>query len=316
MTTIANQTITETNAAGGILSQLIANSKIKANKAEAGEKLPATVEDLLQEGKALTDAYEGWKITFEAPSDKATWKLIDQVGEFIQKIELLSQEDQTKMKDAMRADINGRSTNPTVNKNTEIEPLVVKFIFKGMIRQTAYNYSKALELARKAGKKSGGPIAQFIDASGGIMQLIQANSLAQKKSGTSTPASAKEKGEVMVEFMGLNKKGGSLIQFNGDVLLAFDQAKAEKAIKAGNQTAKNTKGSLVFFAGVPAEVDGQYHLVQCTIFDQETERKLIGQMTPEMNADGIKAVKEYLETLKTSQGFEGMAQHLQDEALL
>ena len=218
------------------------------------------------------------------------------------------------MKDVMRADINGRTTNPTVNKNTELEPLVVKFIFKGMIRQTAYNYSKALELARKAGKKSGGPIAQFIDASGGIMQLIQANSLAHKNSGTSTPATAKEKGEVMVEFMTVSKKEGSLVQFNGGVLLAFDQAKAEKAIKAGKQTAKNTMGSLVFFAGVPAEVDGQYHLVQCTIFDQETERKLIGQMTPEMNAEAIKAVKEHLDAMKANQGFEGMAQHLHDEA--
>lgn len=313
MTTIANQTTNETNAAVGILSQLIANSKLKADQDKVEEKLPATVDELLQEGKALTDAYEGWKLTFEAPSDKATWKLIDQVGGLVQKIELLSAEDQTKMKDVMRADINGRSTNPTVNKNTELEPLVVKFIFKGMIRQTAYNYSKALELARKAGKKSGGPIAQYIDASGGIMQLIQANSLAQKKSGSSTPVPAKEKGEMMVEFIGLNKKEGSLVKFNGGVLLAFDQAKAEKAIKAGNQTPKNTKGSLVFFAGVPAEDDGQYHLVQCTIFDQETERKLIGQMTPEMNADAIKAVKEYLDTLKANQGFEGMAQHLHDE---
>ena len=311
MTTIETQTTSfKTTAVSGALSQLIANSKIKAANAKAVAKMPETVEAMLQEGKDLTTAYESWKITFEAPSDKATYNLLDQVAGYIEKIEKMPEEDQSKVKEAMRNEINERVPS-SVNASTLIETLVVKFVFKGMIRQTAYNYSKALELARKAGKKSGGAVGQFIDASGGIMKLIQDSSSAGK--GKPSTGISQERIAKMRELYNLQGAAtNAVVEYKGDVLDCYDTEKAAKEQKKEKPNAQKLKGSLVFFVGVPTNEEFKYQLVQGNVFDQAFENSLISQMAIALQTVSDDDLVALVDGLKSEQGFEGMAQHLMD----
>lgn len=314
MTTIANKTTTETSTAiaTSALSKLIAESKVKAANSKPANQLPSTVEMLLQEGKSLTEAYEGWKLEFEEPSDKATWGLIDQVGGFVEKIENLKEEDQAEMKNQMRTDINERVPS-SVNKSTTIEMLAVKFVFKNMIRQTAYNYCKALELARKAGKKSGGGIKAFIEAEKGIVNLIQKELKKEGKGSPKNGEASKERINSLREYFGLQAKASSVVEYTGDVLNCYDAEKAEKELKKekDKQNKNKLKGSLVFLIGVPADDDGHYQVVQGSIFDQGFENSLIAQMSMALEGVDDADLAALVENLKSVQGFDGMRKDIE-----
>ncbi len=276
----------------------------------AKEDLPPNVEQMIQKAHGLINDHQGWIIEFEAPSDRALWSLLGKVKGLCDEITAMPVTEQDKVKEAFRNQINARTSKPTVNANTSLVTLVVKFIFKDSPRQTVYNYRRSIEIATEAGVTAE-KFASYVDAKKGIINMVESSALPAGV--ISSAETLTERITSMRQIITLGSTEAQEIEFHGEVMECFTPAKDSKDGKPAKPNPKKTPGKFVFWMSVPTEVEGKYKTIRGHIFDQSFEDALIGQIlqSPLMKDVDAEILKAQLDELKQASGFDGMRESIE-----
>ena len=287
-----------------------ADAKKQAAK-PAKEDLPPNVEQMIQKAHGLINDHQGWIIEFEAPSDRALWSLLGKVKGLCDEITGMPATEQDKVKEAFRNQINARTSKPTVNGNTSLVTLVVKFIFKDSPRQTVYNYRRSIEIATEAGVTAE-KFASYVETKKGIINMVESSGLPEGTTTTSAQTLT-ERITSMRQIINLTSNQAQEIEFDGEVMECFTPAKDTKDGKAAKPNPKKTPGKFVFWMSVPTEVEGKYKTIRGHIFDQSFEDALIGQIlqSPLMKDVDAEILKAQLDELKQASSFDGMRESIE-----
>lgn len=270
------------------------------------EALPPMVEQMIQKAKGLINDFSGWQIQFEAPSDRALWTLIGKVKGFRDEIKTMPEPEQLKLKEKFRNEINSRTTKPTVNAETSLETLVVKYIFKDSPRQTVYNYRRAIEVTDAAGVSAAG-FASYVESKNGIIKMVE-DAGTPEGSSIQSSKNMSERIVSMRQIITLSSTEAQEIEFRGELMECFTPAKEGKEGKAAKANPKKEPGKFVFLMGVPSDEEGKFKVLRGHIFDQSFEDAVIGQIlsAPSMKDVDADLLKAELSQLKQSASFDGM----------
>lgn len=286
------------------LSQAGAAKKQSAKA--TNEVLPPLVEQMIQKAKGLINDFSGWQIQFEAPSDRALWTLIGKVKGFRDEIKTMPEADQLKVKEAFRNEINSRTTKPTVNADTSLEALVVKYIFKDSPRQTVYNYRRAIEVADAAGVSAAG-FASYVESKKGIIKMVEEAGTPEGVTSNSAQEMA-DRVDSMRQLMTTTAGEAQQIEFHGDLVECFTRPKESSDGKVEKPTDKKTPGNFVFLMGTVSDVEGKLNVLRGHIFDKSFEDVLLRQIlsAPSLKDVDSTLLKAELAKLKQANDFNGM----------
>ena len=305
---------TETTINPSSLHELMKlNAVAKATK-EANAKavtIALKAQSLLDEATKLKTDYQEFSYSIKVQTDKVLYGYLGQAKGYLEKVE--KSQEKTQVLESMRNAIN--AANPkSVTPSSPLETVVVKYVFEGLSRQTAFNYSTTLKILTKHDVTPEQAV-DFIHSNGGITNLIQNQNESKSDFGAKSAAMSKEEVKTRVgllrEMLVLDAKSSAMqIQFSADVLKCYPE-KMQKT-KKGEVIPKTTKGNFVFFVGLEGEVEGDYQLIQAQVFDKETEDLILAKANGYVVLD-TESLQQAVDNMKaTDDSFADFSEALED----
>lgn len=257
---------------------------VSAAKPSDKHKRDAEVAKMIAEANGLADKHETYAVEVAARSNKALYELLSEIYDFALRID--SSEHKEKIVEGMRKELH-YAHKVKVSKHSPWMTIVVKSVVRSD-RQTAFNYSRALQVAYEA-DVAVGEIASYIEGRGGIAKMTKTKAAlaAQKAKQESLKARTGALRNVFIAEAECN-----------NFTLASDYPVIQLPTNTGNSDPKkesiNKRGDFVVFLGCWDYESQTYKLGRGFDLGYEYEEKLFNHIQGR-----IKHSTEALELMET-----------------
>lgn len=237
-------------------------------KQNAKERKQTEVESLLAKGAELAAQHETYKQDIVVRGNKALYELLASVYEFANTVENCAQKD--KVVKAMRSELKAQQIKTSTN--TPFMTVIVKYIVKAIDRQTAFNYSRVLRVAKAEGVEAK-DLASFVANAGGVTKVTKT---AAEKEACAVKKSEKNKRVELLRRLYVAQAFQSTDDFD------FDKAVMKWRISASETDAKessNVTGDFAIFLTYYDNLTGKYRIVQAHDFGKPFEDTILNHIS-------------------------------------
>jgi hypothetical protein len=281
--------------------------------------LSPSVERAVGTADQLAQTYQKLRVEVLDHTDRALWKMLEQVYAYVQQVDSSAQKRETRNELIRKIQIRD---SQGVASNATTEAVIVRYVFVDQSRQTRNNYTIAMEKARALDI----PVSEFADflaKNGGVGGVVEAvfDHEAEEQATAKELADAKaaEKGTrtqlVTRLYSAMAHKAESELAYTGEVtdwVPKDPKADTTKAKTTAKPDARYEKGNFVFFVTVHNPQTGRYHVVQGNVFDQAYEQQLLASIAERMDVS-LPELSTAVQGLEHSIGFGALVANESEE---